>query len=52
MHTGIFKIIAVLIACGGLVLSIFETQILIFIGCLACGAIIYELAEIIDNKRK
>lgn len=48
----IFKILAGLIACAGLVLSIIVTEPLVLLGFLTGGVIIYELAEIIENLHK
>lgn len=52
MKSVVFKVLSVIIACAGLVLSIIETEPLIFLGFLAGGIITYELAEIIGNRNK
>ena len=52
MKTIIFKILAGVIACAGLVLSIIETEPLILLGFITGGVIIYELAEIIEIWHK
>ncbi|MDE6868157.1 MAG: hypothetical protein K2J83_03330 [Clostridia bacterium] len=48
----IFRVLAVLVACGGLVVSIIEKNPLMCFCFLAGGLISYELAVIISNKDK
>lgn len=52
MKSVVFKVLSVIVACAGLVLSIIDTEPLIFLGFLAGGIITYELAEIIGNRNK
>lgn len=52
MKAIICKILSVLIACGGAVLSIIEKNPLMFVGFVLGGVISYELAILIENGKK
>lgn len=52
MKAIICKILSVVIACGGVVLSIMEQEPFILGGFVLGGVISYELAVIMENKNK
>lgn len=52
MKAIVFKILSVLIACGGAVSSIIEKNPLFFFGFMLVGVISYELAVLIEKNNK